>query len=337
MPFILHAESVIELGMLVSIIVITYNSEKFVLETLESVKAQSYGNIELIITDDCSIDQTVNICTEWIDKNKKRFSRVELISCDKNQGIAANCNRGLISSKGDWIKLIAGDDILKPDCIKDCLDFISSGQENVECLFAKIEQFADDQTFKIVPAIVPDPDLHPFYCSDVTAKEQFSMWLNVNTFWPLSTPSFFIKKDLILSVGGFDERYEYMEDLPLYLRILEKNIKIYFLNKVTTMYRVHSESVIRKKSGGIIINKFRISRNLFIKNYIIPRVPWSLKIRLIHELLFDRLVLMTGNRGNLSNLIHNIGIKLNPVRLSWFNRKFNNIYGQKVNRLKSYS
>ena len=52
---------------LVSVPVITYNSAKFVLETLESIKAQTYQNIELVISDDCSTDNTVQICRDWVD------------------------------------------------------------------------------------------------------------------------------------------------------------------------------------------------------------------------------------------------------------------------------
>jgi alpha-1,3-rhamnosyltransferase len=51
---------------LVSVVIITYNSSKYVLETLESAKAQTYQNIELIVSDDCSTDDTVEKCREWI-------------------------------------------------------------------------------------------------------------------------------------------------------------------------------------------------------------------------------------------------------------------------------
>ena len=94
---------------LVSIVVITYNSSKYVLETLESAKEQSYQNLELIISDDCSFDDTVAICRNWIAKNKERFVRIELLSVDKNTGIPANCNRGVKVAKGEWVKLIAGE------------------------------------------------------------------------------------------------------------------------------------------------------------------------------------------------------------------------------------
>jgi len=84
---------------LVSIIVITYNSAKFVLETLESAKAQTYQNIELIISDDGSTDNTVQICREWLKNNKESFVNTELITVEKNTGIPANCNRGVMLLK----------------------------------------------------------------------------------------------------------------------------------------------------------------------------------------------------------------------------------------------
>ncbi len=60
----------LDLNPLVSIIVITYNSSKYVLETLESAKAQTYQNIELIVSDDGSTDNTIEICKIWIEKTR---------------------------------------------------------------------------------------------------------------------------------------------------------------------------------------------------------------------------------------------------------------------------
>lgn len=68
-----------EQDILVSVVVITYNSEKYILETLESIKTQSYKNLELIISDDCSKDDTVMICRDWLDKEGERFIRTKLI------------------------------------------------------------------------------------------------------------------------------------------------------------------------------------------------------------------------------------------------------------------
>ena len=75
---------------LVSINITTYNSSKFIIETLESAKMQTYQNIELIVSDDSSVDNTVELCKKWIEKNKERFVRCKVITVEKNTGIAAN-------------------------------------------------------------------------------------------------------------------------------------------------------------------------------------------------------------------------------------------------------
>ena len=56
--------------MLVSISVITYNSSKYILDTLDSVKAQTYPNLELVISDDCSTDNTIDLCKDWVKRTK---------------------------------------------------------------------------------------------------------------------------------------------------------------------------------------------------------------------------------------------------------------------------
>ena len=116
---------------LVSIIVITYNSSKYLIETLESAKAQTYQNIELIISDDASQDDTVEICEKWIAVNGEQFVRTELVTATMNTGIAPNCNRGVNASKGEWVKLIAGDDILCDNCIESNVIFANSNMEHL--------------------------------------------------------------------------------------------------------------------------------------------------------------------------------------------------------------
>ena len=95
---------------LVSIIVITYNSAKYLVDTLESIKDQTYKRIELIISDDFSSDDTISICQNWVAQNAERFVNTNIILAERNTGIPANCNRGGIKAKGEWLKFIAGDD-----------------------------------------------------------------------------------------------------------------------------------------------------------------------------------------------------------------------------------
>ena len=122
---------------LVSIIVITYNSAKYVVETLESAKAQTYRDIELIISDDCSSDDTVEICKNWMTDNLERFVRTELITFDHNTGISSNCNRGLTAAKGEWVKFIAGDDVLLDKCIGLNINYVKKHSE-IEVLHSDV-------------------------------------------------------------------------------------------------------------------------------------------------------------------------------------------------------
>lgn len=147
---------------LVSIIVITYNSAKYVLETLESAKAQTYQNIELIITDDASQDDTVEICKEWLKENKELFVKTELVTVQKNTGISPNCNRGLKLSNGKWLKFIAGDEVIIPaitwistseavSSVRATPVFVDVEKDHLTIDVLKIEEKVSSKTKAIIP------------------------------------------------------------------------------------------------------------------------------------------------------------------------------------------
>lgn len=132
---------------LVSVHVFTYNSSKTVVETLGSIYNQTYPNLELIVSDDCSPDNTVEICREWIETHKDRFVRTKLLTFEKNTGVSANMNRGADACQGEWVKDIAGDDILLPDCVETYVDYVREHPDAV-CVFANVEVFGDDEEDK---------------------------------------------------------------------------------------------------------------------------------------------------------------------------------------------
>src|SRR3954453_22702927 len=127
----------------VSIIILTYNSAKFVIETLQSAEKQTYRNIELIISDDGSKAKTIEICNEWMLKNQDRFLRIELLTVQLNTGIPANCNRGVKAAQGEWVKIIAGDDILHPKCIELNNNFIIYNNLNSIIVVSNMIRFRD--------------------------------------------------------------------------------------------------------------------------------------------------------------------------------------------------
>ena len=96
---------------LVSIIALCYNQEEFLCETLESIKAQTYKNLELIIIDDCSTDQSVKKIESWIKANNHNCN---FITNKENLGLVKSLNIAVKKCKGKYYSLIACDDIYLP-------------------------------------------------------------------------------------------------------------------------------------------------------------------------------------------------------------------------------
>lgn len=247
---------------LVSIVVITYNSAEFVLETLESAYKQTYENIELIITDDGSQDKTIELCREWLETKKSRFKRVELLTVEKNTGIAPNCNRGVKASHGTWIKLIAGDDILFDNCIDININYVNSNS-NILILFTEIVLFNQlNEPFCKLEKFPLERHLKFF---ELDAAYQHQELIKDNFIW--LAPSSFINTAVFLKVGTFEEKYPMMEDYPFWLKITGNGIKIYFHSIATVGYR-QSTSTSKNIKGKWLNEKYFYSRFYFFKSEI---------------------------------------------------------------------
>jgi len=214
---------------LVSVVVVTYNSGKYVLETLESVKKQTYKNIELIITDDCSKDKTVEIINEWVDKNKARFVRTYILTSLINMGVSGNCNRGCKAAKGEYIKTIAGDDILEIGAITEFMDY-ANANKSVSLIYGQ------------VTLINEKSEITEFVNTKVANKRlTFDKEFQANR---IHAPGIFFSRYIYDKINGFDENLK-LEDIDFYLRILDQGGIIEHLDKPVAYYRIHSESLSR--------------------------------------------------------------------------------------------
>jgi glycosyltransferase involved in cell wall biosynthesis len=105
---------------LVSVIIPTFNSEKFIAEAIESVQNQSHKNWEIIIVDDASYDNTVPLINQMIQKD----SRINLYKLDRNSGTGVARNTALKYVQGRYIAFLDADDLWKTDKLKKQLDFL---------------------------------------------------------------------------------------------------------------------------------------------------------------------------------------------------------------------
>lgn len=238
---------------LVSIIVVTYNSSKYVIETLESARLQSYKNVELIVTDDSSSDDTVEICKNWGLLHASHFVKFTIIESRQNQGIASNCNKGLLSASGEWIKLIAGDDILLSNCVEDYIAF-ASATPNARIIVGGLICFDGDFSRPWFP---------PPSFQGKNASEQCRYQIQYGSTIAGAAP--FISKLVFDEIGVFDEKYQFMEDFPFFVKATAKNIRIFTLKKLIAKYRSHQESISQNNNS-----KFLLSYSNYMREVIFP-------------------------------------------------------------------
>ena len=105
---------------LVSIITPTYNSEKYISQTIQSIQAQTHNNWELLITDDCSTDGTIDVIKSY----QKRDSRIKLFLLKVNSGAGVARNNSIKMASGKYIAFCDSDDIWKPNKLQTQLDFM---------------------------------------------------------------------------------------------------------------------------------------------------------------------------------------------------------------------
>lgn len=146
---------------LVSIITPTYNSEKFISATIQSVQDQTYPNWELIIIDDCSADKTMEIINEAI----KLDSRIKLHSLTKNEGTGAARNIGVAASKGSYISFLDSDDLWMPNKLERELDFMR--ENNLAFTFSFYECIDENGNHLNIRKEAPSPTTYKklFFCN----------------------------------------------------------------------------------------------------------------------------------------------------------------------------
>lgn len=123
---------------LISIITPSYNSGRFISHTIESVMAQTYTNWEMIIVDDCSIDNSVEIITFF----KEQDNRIKLVELETNQGAAVARNKSIELSKGRFIAFLDSDDLWLPQKLEKQLQFMTT--QNVSFSYASYRLIDDN-------------------------------------------------------------------------------------------------------------------------------------------------------------------------------------------------
>jgi glycosyltransferase involved in cell wall biosynthesis len=189
---------------LVSVIIPTYNRATVISETIDNVFSQTYKNIELIVVDDGSTDDTPAILRRYAD-------RVRTIT-QKNAGPAAARNRGIEVSGGDIIAFQDSDDLWEPSKLERQVALLEKSGNSVPCCLCSASF-----------GIVDGKPYTSFDISDIDSPYGEGLWLNVAeilaTRFVLFNQTVAIRRWAIEKVGGFDASLKYLEDYDLPLRL----------------------------------------------------------------------------------------------------------------------
>lgn len=205
--------------MKISIITVSYNSAATIRDTIKSLLAQSYSNIEYIIVDGLSKDNTVEIIKEYEPKFNGRMRWVS----EKDKGLYDAMNKGFRMATGDVIGIINSDDLFSdPLAIEKVVNCFKANNP-VDCVFADLYYVAQNDTSKIVRYW------------QTGEKKPFAKG------WHPAHPTFYVKREVYERCGLFDLEYKLAADFELMLRLVEKeNISMVYL----------PEPLVRMRLGG---------------------------------------------------------------------------------------
>ncbi|MDR0680803.1 MAG: glycosyltransferase [Dysgonamonadaceae bacterium] len=216
---------------LVSICIPCYNAGKFIGDTVRSVLVQTYRNLEIIVCDDCSKDNTLQIVQSFTDP------RITVYVNEHNLGCSGNYNHVLSYAKGKYVKLLCADDLITSDCIeKQVRAFEDNEGKNIVMVTAS-KYVINENGKRIFSKNFPGKGL-------IEGKKAIrrSVLYGTNIFGEPGLP--LIKTDVLRKTSGVteDKYYTYCNDFDLWCKILLHG-NLFVINEPLFLFRIVSASV----------------------------------------------------------------------------------------------
>jgi glycosyltransferase involved in cell wall biosynthesis len=246
---------------LVSAIAVCYNHERYVHDCLESIRAQDYSNLQIIIADDGSKDVSPLLIRRWIEQNPSL--RVTFLRNEQNLGVCKTLNRALSVAQGKYISLIATDDVWEIDKLTQQVQAMESRSEKTGVLYSDAFQI-DESGSPLAKRFI---ESHREFSRMPEGDIREILWQG--NFIPAMTT--LIRRSVFERVGMYDENLFY-EDWEMWLRISEHYHFAYF-PRPAAKYRVVRNSI--SKSS---VDKMTLANELIFIKYLLKKgVPRKLR------------------------------------------------------------
>jgi glycosyltransferase involved in cell wall biosynthesis len=207
----------------ISVIMSVYNGSRYLSESIESIRNQTFTDWEFIIINDGSTDNSESIVQGW----QKQDERIKLISRE-HKGLTISLNQGLSYAQGQYIARMDADDIALPH------------------RFAKQVAFLDENPDHVAVGcrmLVIDPEGMPiFSCSKLTTHDEIDAAYMAGQAGIIGHPAVMIRRHVLQSIGGYREQFTYAQDRDLFLRLAEVG-KLANLPDTLMKFRLYPTSV----------------------------------------------------------------------------------------------
>lgn len=225
----------------VSVCVPVYNGARFLRECLDSILAQTFRDLEILIVDDGSTDDSTAIAAVYVDRD----SRVQLFRNARNLGLVGNCNQAVRLAKGEWIKFVFQDDYLAPECLARMLE-MDRGRADL-IVVRRCLAFANDtpdDIRNIYNQYLLENDLGRHFpgCSAVSAEEFRALMIDVPDRNCIGEPTaVIVRKRAFDRYGYFNSNLVLLCDWEYFARVAV-NTGLYYVDESLATFRVHKAS-----------------------------------------------------------------------------------------------
>lgn len=225
--------------MLISIITVVFNGEKYIEETINSVLNQTYGSIEYIIVDGASTDNTMLIVNQYAE-------RIACCISESDKSMYDGINKGLARATGDYVLILNSDDyLLSATAIEEAVSKVKD--KNYSAFYCNIA--------------IREYESLSYRKSFQTSKYELMMSMH-GTFVP--HPSLFVSQKACAVLKEYDLSYRYASDFDYILRLLHSFDDVVYINVFTTVFRRHEMSI--TSSGKLDSERLDILRKFGYNN-----------------------------------------------------------------------
>jgi glycosyltransferase involved in cell wall biosynthesis len=229
----------------ISAVMAVYNREKYLKEAIDSVLNQSYENWELVIVNDGSTDNSHNICKEYLEKYPQK---IKYINMNKNGGAGNSFYTGVENSSGKYITFVGSDDIQLRDKFKISLEFLEKNP-NIDMIFSNYETMSGEgiRTGRKLTWPSNISDDNTLLDRELRRNYMYSGLCVIKN-----------SKDVV-----FDRKLRYSEDYDLFLRLVYKGYKAFFIDETLALVRIHDNNISARyeetnEAVKYILNKYNI-------------------------------------------------------------------------------